>query len=342
MNLNEINELLSRYVAKETTAAETQLVERWLDENNSNHTEWLGKDIPSREIWLNDLQNDIAERTHGVKIQRKPLMAKIFKPAIAAAAVLAFVIGGWLVLNNNLAKNEARQELIAAPGSQKFQLLEDGTKVWLNAGSSLRYDEHFNINDRKVYLKGEAYFEVAHNRHMAFIVYTDKIATKVLGTRFNIRAYENDLVVKVALLSGKVEIIGKANDGKDKRILIPKEVAIYKKADQSFAVVKTDEINQYAHWRNEKIVFDETPLNEVVARLQQVYRVKIVLESKNLKSCKITGSFDSKNGIDGVLKSICLSIEGKYKMDKEQISIEGVGCGTSSLERKESLTKQTE
>ena len=329
MNLNEINELLSRYLAKETTAEETQLVERWLDENNSSHDEWLDKDSRSREIWMNNLHNDIVERTHGVQVERKPLIARIFKPAIAAAAVLAFMIGGWLIIDTNTAKNEAKQELVAAPGSQKYQLLSDGTKVWLNAGSTLTYGDAFNVNDRKVYLKGEAYFEVFHNKQKAFIVYTDKIATRVLGTRFNIRAYENDLEVKVALLSGKVEIIGRANDGKEKRVLRPKEVAIYKKADQSLAVVKTDEITQYAVWRFEKIIFNETPLNEVIIRLQQVYRVKIVLDNKNLKGCKITGSFDSKNGIDGILKSICLAIDGKYKIEKDQIRIEGVGCSSS-------------
>ena len=266
-------------------------------------------------ISLSDAVNGTISNQHGIHITK------------AANGQLIYTIK---------ATTEAGSEALTAfntietPRGGQYQIvLPDGSKVWLNASSSLKFPVNFSLHkERRVALAGEAYFEVAHNKQKAFIVYTGEIATKVLGTHFNIRAYEDELDVKVALLSGKVEILGKASDGKDKWVLSPKEVAIFKKADQSLAVLKTDEIDQYAHWRKENIVFNQTPLNEVVTRLQQVYRVKIVLDNKNLQSCKITGSFGSKNGIDAILKSICLSIEGKYSMEKDQIRIEGVGCGS--------------
>jgi transmembrane sensor len=325
MSLQEIDKLLDRYLLGTASADEKLLVEQWLEENDTHQNDWKSMDEQSKKVWLSDLYQDIHQSLNQKKDKAPLSQIKFLRIVAATAAILAIVLGVSVLINKEQGVKNI-QELAVNKGEQRFVELSDGTQVWLNSGSILKVDIDFNKDNRKVYLTGEAYFEVTHNANKPFVVYTEKLSTKVLGTRFNIRAYETEEEIKVALISGSVELSEDGELSENKIILKPKEVAAYKKNKHSLEVVNTEKIEPFVEWKSKKIDFSETPLEEVVKQLESVYHVKISLENPNLSQCKITGSFEAKHGISEILNSIALSVDGKYEWNEDELKLSGIGC----------------
>lgn len=325
MSLQEIDTLLDRYLLGTASADEILLVEQWLEENDTHQNDWKSMDEQSKKVWLSDLYQDIHQSLIQKKDNAPVSQIKFLRIVAAIAATLAIVLGISVLLNKNTdLKNN--HELAVNKGEQRFVELSDGTKVWLNSGSKLTVDLDFNGENRKVNLTGEAYFEVTHNANKPFIVYTGKLSTKVLGTRFNIRAYEAEEEIKVALISGSVELIEEGESTENRIILKPTEVAAYKKNKHFIEVVNTEKIEPFVEWKSQKIDFAETPLKDAVKQLELIYHVKILLENDHLSDCKITGSFEAKHGISEIMKSIALSVDGRYEWNDDELKLYGIGC----------------
>jgi transmembrane sensor len=153
-------------------------------------------------------------------------------------------------------------------------ILEDGTKVWLNAGSSLTYPVAFIGNERKVSITGEAYFEVAKNKQKPFRVRRDKTEVEVLGTHFNVNAYADQQFIKVTLLEGSVKV----NNGSNSGLLKPGEQA---KVDDNNINVRSDiNIDQVMAWKNGYFSFDKSTATEVMQELARWYNIEVVYEGE--------------------------------------------------------------
>ncbi|MCG6190670.1 FecR family protein [Maribellus maritimus] len=211
------------------------------------------------------------------------------------------------------------QEIKAAFGTQTKILLADGSYVWLNSGSSLRFPASFRQQKvRKVELNGEAFFEVAHNEEKPFIVNTSAIDVKVHGTSFNVSAYNDYNTISVALVEGKVSLVKNfENELKNLITLHPNEVVEYNVEKNELYSTKEMFIDKYIAWKEGKIVFYGDPIDMVVKRLEKWYNVKIIVDDNELKNYRFTATFVDES-LEQVLKLLSLSSPIEYKITPAQ------------------------
>lgn len=155
-------------------------------------------------------------------------------------------------------------------GGQYRITLADGTKVWLNAASSISYPSIFTANERRVVLRGEAYFEVAHNVHKPFIVNTETQEIKVLGTAFNVNAYENEGVTVTTLVHGRVQL--KGPNTSNPSYLNPGEQAVLNR--NTFQITPVD-VTLNTAWKDGEFIFTATPLTVVLRQIERWYNLEI-------------------------------------------------------------------
>ncbi len=182
---------------------------------------------------------------------------------------------------------------LTTPKGGTYQItLSDGTKVWLNAASTLKYPSRFSGADRAVELSGEAYFSVAENEHMPFKVVSTGQEVKVLGTEFNVSAYADDPEIKTTLVTGSVRL--DANGASLK--LMPGEQAVYTAGKLDKTTINTD---QYTAWKDGRFHFDHTPFHEMINQVARWYDVDIVYQGRVPQE-----TFSGKMGRDLTLKAM--------------------------------------
>jgi len=234
---------------------------------------------------------------------------------IAASIIILFIIASVYYLMNN--SDLKKSELLVMNSGDKSKIkieLKDGSIVWLNKQTILKYPEKFNKNKREVYLKGEAFFDIAENKQKPFIIYTQKTSVKVRGTEFNVRAYEHDNEVSVSVISGKVKFT--VNEIPSKNIELEKgENGIFNQSIDTLILAKNLNQNNFS-WRTGKIVFTETEMPEVCATLSKHYFQKIKIADSAIKSLTFTGSFENQM-LEEVLSLMdyALGVTHEYKED---------------------------
>lgn len=228
---------------------------------------------------------------------------------------------GQLVYKINESNSDAATPLfnkIEIPNCTKFQLyLPDGTKVWLNAGTTLKYPVSFkNLKERKVELAGEAYFEVAHNKAVPFKVYVDDNVVEVLGTKFNINSYINEPSVNTTLLQGSVKITVNANT--PSVIIKPGEQASITDRKINISDIDTEEI---IAWKNGDFIFKNQDFKTVMRSIGRWYDLDIVYENESPILVKPGGWISRKNTVNEVLEMIEATGKVKFKMQGRRIII---------------------
>ncbi|RQO72250.1 anti-sigma factor [Pedobacter sp. KBW06] len=188
---------------------------------------------------------------------------------------------------------ELRFNTVSTPAGGQYQvILPDGTKVWLNAGSSLKYPTAFAAQERKVFLRGEGYFEVTHDQSRPFRVQSDDQVVEVLGTHFNISAYENDGDVKTTLLSGKVQVKTQRNNAS--AILKPGEQSILENNTLKVAEVMTEDV---VAWKNNSFAFNNEKLGSIMRKIARWYDVEVICPPELAESVLVgSGSRDKSLG----------------------------------------------
>lgn len=217
-------------------------------------------------------------------------------------------------------------EIIAPMGSRIEMGLPDGSRVWLNHGSKLKYPRSFGKGSRKVYLEGEAYFEVEEDEERHFVVNTPVMDVIATGTEFNVLAYPDEKDVGVTLDEGSVELYKTYQNKKDKQNkicgLVPGEHAVYDKKENAMnIVVGTNDI--HTAWRNGKMIFRKEPLNSIAVRLERWYNVDINIRDKSLATEEFTATLTDET-LQQVLelfsKAAPLEYEFKPRVKKEDNS----------------------
>lgn len=183
----------------------------------------------------------------------------------------------------------------------KYILLPDSTQVWLNAGSTLEYPDHFNMKNREVILAGEAYFDVKHAAEYPFLIHTGHILTTVLGTAFNINAYPERSRVTISVSRGKVKV--SRGDILVATLLKGQQVNVSDK--DSTVAQKNIAVNSVAGWQQGNLEYDDEPLQEIIADLQRVYSADILIADLNIRQLKITTSFRRELGVSQALEILC-------------------------------------
>ncbi len=210
---------------------------------------------------------------------------------------------------------------IFIPLGQIFRLkLSDGTQVWLNAGSKLRFPQSFgnSDSDRMVYLEGEAFFDVVKNGNRPFIVNTQEIEVQVLGTKFNVSSYETDDFISTTLVEGAVNVYETRAPENGIR-LTPKFQANYDKFGNNFNTTEVD-TDVYTAWTQGRLIIDNLTFSEILVRLERRYFVTIINKAEGLNNGIYKGEFVDED-IESVLKTISLSTPFNYEINQNIITI---------------------
>lgn len=227
-------------------------------------------------------------------------------------------------LSKSSEADESKMNEVVIPYGKRSQLiLEDGTKVWLNAGSRMAFPTRFTGKKREVFLEGEAYFEVAHNQNKPFFVNTGEIAIKVLGTKFNISAYKTDKMTETVLLEGKVAISELSALGflKSETILAPNQKASYNRNDRSISVKNEPDVEFAIAWTEGWFKFSQQSLNDVLNKLQRYYNVQFIFDREFSTADLITGKLDLKASVGQVMVALSDVANIQYRIDGGTIYI---------------------
>lgn len=358
----ETDELLVKYLLGSASSEEREAVKAWLaaDVANKRHFDqlrdiyFLGKITKEesgfdRQKCLDEVKiKYYREKTSGLESDKTIQQQKIrnLRIAVSIAASVIVIIGIASLLNllkpesSNLTSSPvAYNEIVTPKGARTNITLPDGTNVWLNADSRLRYEMDFIRNERVVYLTGEAFFDVAKSKGKLFIVNTGKIAVKAWGTKFNVKAYPEENTIKTTLVEGSVSI--KKLEGAvsaDEEYLKPNETAIFYKApiqEVEDSKVQDNKVNNVAvaslnlekievktelftSWKDSKWIIEKLTLDQLVPELERRYNVEITLEDSAIRFYKVSGSLQNET-FDQVMRIIKLSAPIDYEINANRI-----------------------
>lgn len=211
---------------------------------------------------------------------------------------------------------------IKIPYGKTFTVtLSDGTKVSMNAGSSLKYPVQFiKGHNREVVLDGEAFFEVSKDKAHPFIVKTRGVDVRVLGTKFNVSSYKEDADINTVLVEGSVSLSNAAMPN-EKAILVPGEKGTWNNGQKEIVVEKVD-TSFYTQWMTGELVFRKTAFKDIIIKLERSYNVTIDNNNKELFDKKFNGSFNKNvETIDDVLKAMGKIQDFTFKKEGKQIII---------------------
>lgn len=197
--------------------------------------------------------------------------------------------------------------------------LPDGTSVTLNHYTSLSYPERFRSDNREVELKGEAYFEVSKDKKHPFIVQTDVVNVQVLGTHFNVEAYQNNPDVKTTLLSGSVAVSNKSNS--ERIVLKPNEIAIYNKVEGKLTCKMLENAKDEISWQQGEFIFDDMPLQDIVRELSNSFGATILVNDTALQNYRISARFRSGEDLETILSVLHNAGYFSYSQDTKHINI---------------------
>jgi len=320
----EINELdLLRYVNNELTEQERTEVEEWINSSEDNRKVaedyyYLSFAVSSLQTMKRAAPQKALEKVN--KRIRKNKSHKLFIRIQQIAAILLLpliLLSGYLLLQP---KGEEETSFILearmTPGMIGSTTLPDGTKVWLNSSSYLKYPNIFSGETREVTLDGEAYFQVTSNAEKPFIVHTENSSIKVLGTEFNIDAYSSSSFIATTLVEGSVEFNYKNRDSKTKTMILePNEQILY---DKKTNLAKKNEtyVPKDIAWKKGQIVLRETPLTEILWILSKRFNVEFKIKDVALYNHSFTGVFTNQQ-IERVLEHFKRSSGIRYKIDHQ-------------------------
>lgn len=198
-------------------------------------------------------------------------------------------------------QNEVQAFSVEAPiGTHSKISLPDGTRVWLNAGSVLSYDSGFNKTARDIRLNGEAYFEVAHNKEKPFKVLANGCSFVVLGTKFNINAYDDDPVVQTVLIEGSLRF----ETPLSKDVMIPGDMISWNPSEGTYNKEKVN-AGQYRSWISGNVLYDSITLPALLKRLSREFGVRICLDTDRFNGKSIRVSYADGESVDSILSALC-------------------------------------
>lgn len=329
----EIDELIATYLSQGLEAEKLSELENWLKASPENQKHFQ----QMREIWFStisaneeerynkeDAYSRFLSRTRQIpqkeKTVKKLSLHKFFYGAAAVALLCLISFASYRTGTEQVKKQFAEMVVEAPLGSKTRLYLPDGTLVWLNAGSTITYSQGFGVEERKLKLSGEGYFEVTRNKQLPFEITTKELQLKVLGTKFNFRNYPEDEEVSVSLLEGKVCL---RNYLKNDALcyLEPDQKAILNKKNGKL-MVSASEARYTAEWTNGFLFFDEELLPDIIKELERSYNVKIYIEDESLKTFRFYGNFVRKEQtIQEILEMLASTGKLEYRIEGKTVRL---------------------
>ncbi|MBO4843217.1 MAG: DUF4974 domain-containing protein [Bacteroidales bacterium] len=306
------------YINGRTNAAENEAVRKWAEESRENRA-YLESLMDIVAIGGSKKASEEEYQSFLKSIKKKKYSGWRTFAYIAAATTFVLSLAGNIFsfasketvpqqekhfvtyLENQLPADSLIQEIYVSRGARSSVTLPDGSKVWLNSDSKLRFPVAFASDKRSVELSGEAYFDVVKNEDCPmYISLKDNYLIEVLGTQFNVRAYDDEEEAQTTLYSGVIKLY-KDNSEKNEASKVlnmqPNEVCVVK--EESFKVLKPTEerLARISAWKDGSIYFDNTPLGEVLKNIERHHGVNIHVSDQSILNYSITARFDDESAI---------------------------------------------
>jgi len=309
-------ELIHKYLKGEALPKEKLDLLAWIEASAENRKQFMQfRRLYDSAIWD---ENTIESTNYDSQPQKRSFIIRFVREFSKVAAVIAIAVMTTLFIQkSNQNPIPVLTQTIEVPQGQYVKLtLSDGTKVSLNSNSKFKFPSSFDSDNRTVILDGEGYFEVSHNPQRPFHVITKKCDIKVLGTSFNVLAYNNSNIFETSLLKGSVQI---SNLKTTKVILLkPNEKA---ELENGKLLVKRIESEDEFLWKSGIYVFKDEPLSEIFQKLQSYYQIKINIQNKEIGKLKCTGKFRQKEGIEHIMKVLQKVNDFEYQQNEENNTI---------------------
>lgn len=323
---NEVDRLIIEYTSGKLDKDSFDRLKRWSLESEENRRYvrqklevWFSSgaaadnhiSFDEEKAYLRFLQRIHEDEDNGTKHVRKWPLSFLYKVAAVILLIVLPWAGYWS--GKETVKSTFADIVVEAPLGARTRLsLPDGTSVWLNAGSRITYSQGFGMDDRKLSLEGEGYFEVKKNEKIPFEIMTPEVGLKVLGTKFNFRNYPDDKEVAVSLLEGSVMLHNEMKMMSD-MLLSPDERMTLDKRTGEMKKSRADVENSML-WTRDELFFDEELLEDIAKKLTRSYDVRIEV-ADSLKGKRFYGSFRILgNTVEEVLEAIASTGQMRYKL----------------------------
>jgi transmembrane sensor len=341
-NMNKTTDwkLLARYLSNECTQEERNEVEAWIASHRNNQrlmelmeVTW---DMPESQTQASDVKKLWKEVAEKAGISSEPEDREIAETRVpsprtikwpfdlqpvtyrtlryAAVILLVAISVAYFFYKGGLPWIQHTTELkivTIEKGDRKKVVLSDGTGIVLDAGSSLKYKEKFTGKNREVFFNGEGFFEVTKDAGRPFVVHANHAVVKVLGTKFNVRAWGSDKKVTVAVAEGRVSLRSE-KEATQKEVIIAKDQLSVLLEGGVPSIPQSADIGEYVGWMNNEMNFENAPLREILYQLERWYDVQFVIEDSSITAEHLTLHIQNKT-LDDILELISALTDIRYK-----------------------------
>lgn len=306
-------DLLYRFFERRASVEEMKEIKEWTELSDEN------RDLLYKERKLFDAMQVLTSPNPDKKKRMEPrrnIHKSFVRELMKIAAVIAVTVcitATFFSIGNDY--TDLAMQTVTVPSGQRANvILPDGTDVWLNAGTTMRYPISFMKSKREITLDGEAYFEVAHNEKCPFVVHTYAMDVEVLGTKFNVEAYSKKNFFEASLMQGKVKVTSPSNETQSV-ILSPNQ-----KTTLEHGRLVVSEIDDYGiyRWKEGLYCFRDKPLGDIMKDLEKYYDLNISIHNQEIAGVVLTGKFRISEGLDYILRVLQTDVDFTYRRDVEQ------------------------
>ncbi|MCF2442845.1 FecR domain-containing protein [Dyadobacter sp. CY345] len=329
-------QLLDKYLNNQCTDDERELVEKWFA-SLRGESDFLGS-LPENEQL--QLQNDTFTKIQNqLNLGNEPEVRKFPLSWITwLAASVLLVLGIYFTYNLSNKKEVSIAKQIERKGAENIiefinseprvvkHQLPDGSSVWMHTNSAIRYPKEFDLDKRLVTFSGEGFFDISKDKSRPFSIQSGEMVIRVLGTSFNVKAPSEQKIFQISVVTGRVEVSAPDKEQKQQLVVLtPKQEAFFETGSKRLVFVAMAPQMKKEIYEPVTVVFNQTPLNQVVDQLEKRFDIKIKLANPGLSSCRVSGDFE-KQSLPGIMEMLCTTLEANYTMSGKIITIDGLPC----------------
>lgn len=317
--IERLEEELSGTISPE----DKQALEAWKEETSSNlrfYEAFTRPHLtPQIDVLGEEMRDSILSEVNR-RIEAASRRILWLRIAVVAASIALLLAGThFLSYREGYRRVNSQQVRLSNPlGMQSSVVLSDGTRVVLNAGTTLAYPSAFVSGNREVEICGEAFFEVAPDKKRPFIVTAEHLKIRVMGTKFNVKAYKEENAIEVTLTEGKVGVgLGKTSEW---IYLSPRQQVSFDKSLRRFSRKLVDP-HYYTAWKEDKFYFESVTFQEIATRLERRFNVRIDISPDRLKQVVFTGDFVRGENLEQILRVMTIDRRVGYTIDDDRVRI---------------------
>jgi len=325
--MTEIDSIIQKYLQGVSSEDENQQLHQWIEQSPENRKRLFAeKDIWDTYNFHSDLKKyqttpelEILKQRIGVKKSTKTIgLSDLMK--IAAVLLISFGLGWstqFISLNSKQETVEITKQEIFVPKGQVNQVfLADGTRIWINSETRLTIPSVFATDERVVKLNGEAFFEVAKDAKRPFRVEVNGQQIEVLGTSFNVRAYENSNEIETTLETGQIQL----HTGSQTTLLKPGEQSLFNKSEKQLVISKVNP-ETFSSWKDGRYEFQNEDLLEVFKVVERWYDVEITADETYFRGMRFSGVIKRNKDANHFLELLNLTVPIRYEVKTDKIRI---------------------